>query len=93
MRHKFCTIFNECTTFKIEGLWPAEGENKACENMTVKHVSSQLECQISCFESTPCVGISYNSHGPDHCRLCQNYNEFTQAPRGFEFFTRPSKYH
>ena len=60
--------------------------------MTLKYVSSQLECQSLCFESISCAGISYNNHGSDHCRLCKDY-QLTQAPSGFGFFRRPGKYH
>ena len=67
-----------------------EMTDKTCENMTVKYVSSPQECQLLCFESITCVGISYNSHSLDHCRLCKDY-ELTQAPNGFGFFRRPGK--
>ena len=77
--------------FKIERLWESDMTDQTCENMTLKYVSSQLECQSLCFESISCVGISYNNHGSDHCRLCKDY-DLTQAPSGFGFFKRPGNY-
>ena len=67
-----------------------EMTDKTCKNMTIKYVSSPLECQLLCFETITCVGISYNNHSLDHCRLCKDY-ELTQAPDGFGFFRRPGK--
>ena len=87
-RNKIIDISN---IFKIDGLWEPELTDKTCKNMTLQYVSSQLECQSLCFESISCVGISYNNHGSDHCRLCKDY-ELTQAPSGFGFFKRPGKY-
>ena len=85
-------IINTFTILKIERLWETEITDKTCQNMTLKYVSSQLECQSLCFESISCAGISYNNHGSDHCRLCKDY-QLTQAPSGFGFFRRPGKYH
>ena len=79
-----------------EGAWQMEIDNKWCLTMYghdwTASITSQLECQALCLQTSNCVGISYSYRAGmmNSCFICKN-DVLDQNDYGFAFYRKPGK--